>query len=342
LASSFVRDLDQQIMGALTSAQESIANSVLATANNVKIIFDKKKGLSENDMASLTRSRLDPIASALGFRNVSSVGDLQSAAGAQKTIQGIQAGPLGSALSDINDQFSELTATASKFGIALDGVGVAQQRAQAMAINQNRLEIHALDEMIGNVTPLQRALGDLAVQFENAGHEAGRLGRSTANLQREYEEAAAEIVRQANAVNDAALLGAMSPFEQMLAPLRQLGIELNTSLLNPMQQFEAAAQNFRDVANAAASGSTDAIQQFDEAAKSFIQTATTVGASPGQVAAVQEVQAARDALVAQLEDARRESQRGFERMFQIASDREVDTLRELIAEVRILAKRLAT
>ena len=85
-------------------------------------------------------------------------------------------------------------------------------------------------------------------------------------------------------------LSVSNPFEQLLEPLRALGIELDRRCLNPLDQFNAAAQNFRDITARALAGNTEASSSWTRLAASSSATAEQVGASPAQAAATREVQ----------------------------------------------------
>jgi hypothetical protein len=262
--------------------------------------------------------------------------------------------PLQRALGDLQVQFENAWQEATALGLSTDNLTAAHQAAIRQvekqfeaqqtvaqvqresaedlfkAAQQRRLETHALREQIGLWTPLTRTLSDLQVQFENAWHEADALGESTKQLTKAHEAAREAVIRQHQAQIDAMALSITNPFEQLMEPLRALGIELDRSLLNPLDQFNAAAQNFRDIAAQALAGNTTAIQQLDEAGQQFIATATSVGASPAQAAATREVQNVLQQVMGQVENAQAQASRGVEGAIWGANQRVVDSLAELI------------
>jgi hypothetical protein len=343
-AAQFVQQIDASLQGLLSASQEAIANRALQMAAAVRVQYSKTP--SQNDLNSLAAGRIGPVASALGFQNVA-IGNadqmqqnLQTAIGTQRTLEGFRLGNLGTQLRDINDTFQEMAANASKFGISLEGLAAAHQKAAEAAVRQRNAEFFSVAEAVGAMTSEQAALELLNVQMQDAAARAQELGVPLTNIAAKHRELAAALVEQNRAARDAALLTAINPFEQMLDQLQNLGLELNTSLLNPLRAAEAAAANFRDIAAQAASGSLEAIEQFDDAARLFVQTATAVGASPGQVAATAEIDASRQGLIHELESARNEAQRGMEREFRAAAGRIVDSVQELTAEVRQAVRRV--
>jgi hypothetical protein len=535
LAAQLSAGVDKQISGLLTVTQEGIANQFLKAAESVKITFDKKKGLSEGDIARITAARLGPVAQSLGFNAAASadIGSFQEAIGAKKAVDDLRGAlhPFATQVNTLREQLDEAYYTAAKYGIALEGVAEAQnlayaeldrqQRSQFITVAQSvgassdldaalgqlqiqmesniaaaqqlgipldnvsatlekqrqaviasfqaqqdstqqlaeatqkrRLEIHAIMESVGAMgalgrqladldaqtnlaataaeragistanlarlhqlaaddivqnwrlrlheamvtvgamgslgkqlgdldaqmrlarneaerlgislanlaraqqlaaddilqnwrlaahaigeavgvwTPLERALGDLDAQMKLARNQAERLGLSTANLTQIQQEATQAIIRQHQAQQDALALSIVDPFQQLLEPLHSFRSELTAGLLNPLQQAEAAAANFRSIANLASGGNTDAIRQVVEAGQAFIQSASATGASPATVRATEEVQGVVERLSTQIATAQAEASHGVENAIATASQREVDTLRELIDAAR--------
>ena len=255
--------------------------------------------------------------------------------------------PLQRALADLQVEFGNLWHQADRLGISTRNLGKIHQAAIDQLMRDERLRIHAAGEAVGVFTPFQRQLMDLQVQFEQAAVEASRLGLSIGKVVETHQEAIRALQRQQQAQIDAMALSITNPFEQLLEPLRALGIELDRSLMNPLEQFNASAQNFRDTLARARAGEVDAIEQLDEAGQNFIATATSVGASPAQAEATREVQAGLQEVMGQVQNAQAQASRGIEGAIWGANQRVVDTLRELvvvgqqqIAEMRRLQRGL--
>ena len=198
--------------------------------------------------------------------------------------------PLERQIGDIHLAFEEAAAQARALGLSTARLNQARHEEVEAVKRQYRAQAHAVGELVGAWMPLERQIGDVLLKFEEGAAAARALGVSTERLNQARHAEIEALKRQHQAQLDAMALSVSNPFEQLLEPLRALGIELDRSLLNPLDQFNAAAQNFRDITARALAGNTEAIQQLDEAGRQFIATAEQVGASPAQAAATREVQ----------------------------------------------------
>ena len=169
---------------------------------------------------------------------------------------------------------------------------------------------------------------------------ATRAGVSTRNISREHIRLAEALVREHRAAIDAQALSITAPFEQMLDPLREFARSLTLGNLNPADQMRAAGDEFRRIAELARAGSTTAINQLQGAGEAFISQMERFGASPGGAAARIEVQSVIEAVMADISQAQREASAGVEDAIALASQRQVDTLRELIGETKIVAEEI--
>jgi hypothetical protein len=162
--------------------------------------------------------------------------------------------------------------------------------------------------------------------------EAERLGYSTANVAIEQDRLARALIREHEAIVDALSLSIVTPFDEMLDPLRTFFSELQFGNLNPAMQIQTAEEEFRRIAAQAQAGSTTAIRQLQGAGEAFIAQAERFGASPAGVAARTEVANVVDQVMTSLTQAQKEASAGVEDQVKLARERIVDTLRELIAE----------
>lgn len=298
----------------------------------------RELGLGQGHLAAIEKGRVKAIrelqAQFLAEQHTLSV-EIRVLAGHLAPIQG----PIAA----INEQFREMAIAARNLGLG-QGHLMAIEKARAIAIKeavqQDRLRRHASLEQIGIYSPLTRALKDLDVQMQLARIEANRLGYSTALVAREQQRLAAEIIRAHEAQVDAMALSIRQPFQEMLDPLREFFGELQFGNLNPAGQMQAAGEEFRRIANLAKAGSTVAIQQIQGAGEAFIAQAERFGASPGGVAARAEVASVIQQVIGSVEQAQRQASAGLENVIRQASQREVDTLHELVAEVRFVAEEI--
>ena len=193
LAGQFGAGIDQQLQQALTTSQEAIVNAALRMSEAVTVEFNKKKGLSEGDKQRIAAARLGPAAAALGITNIGAVtagtaeqqmGQFQEALTVKQAIEDLRASlaPFAAQWEDLNEQFAEITATAHKYGLSLDGVAEAQQLASAELARAQRQQMIAVAASVGAWDPLTVALHQLDVQMQEAAAQADLLGISTANL----------------------------------------------------------------------------------------------------------------------------------------------------------------
>ena len=248
--------------------------------------------------------------------------------------------PLTRALQDLQVQMERAAVEANQMGYSVAQVTKTHRLAAMELIQQDRLRRHASLEAVGLWSPLERALYDLDVQMNLAAIEAKRLGYSTANLSKEHHRLAQAIIREHEAAIDAQALSITAPFEQMLDPLRQFARELTLGNLNPADQMKAAGDEFRRISELARAGSTTAIQQLQGAGEAFIVQMERFGASPGGAAARIEVQSVIEGVMADISQAQREASAGVEDTIRLASQRQVDTLRELITETRLVGEEI--
>jgi hypothetical protein len=237
---------------------------------------------------------------------------------------------LGRALGDLDAEMRKAWIEAERYGVSTANLARTHHLAAQQLIQEDRLRRHASLEAVGLWSPLQRALGDLDAQMNLAAIEAERLGYSTAGLAAEHQRLAAAIIREHEATVDALALSITEPFEQLLDPLRQFAQQLTFGNLNPAGQIQAAQEEFERIASLAMAGSTTAIQQLQGAGEAFIAQAERFGASPGGVAAREQVRSVVESVMTSISEAQAEAMLGVEDVIRQASQREVDTLRELI------------
>ena len=234
------------------------------------------------------------------------------------------------AIGNLNAQTQVAINEAARLGISAAGVHLEFARRVAVLTQQERIRQHGILETVGVIDEFDRALLDLHANMTIARVEAERLGFSTAGLDAEFARLAAQIERQRQAQIDELALSITSPFEQLLDPLREFIQELNLGNMNPAGQMQAAGEEFRRIAALAEAGSTVAIQQLQGAGQAFISQAERFGASPGGASARIEVQNVIESVMGSLEAAQREASATVEDVIRQASQREVDTIRELI------------
>lgn len=201
--------------------------------------------------------------------------------------------------------------------------GSAEQQLQNLktALDTRR----AIEDLTGSVTAFDRQVEGLEDQFADLNDAARRFGISTAGLA-EAQKRAAEDLRK---TQDASVAALFDPFEALSAPLEALAKEFEFASLAPAQQFAKAQEEFQRIAAEAEAGSLPAIQQFEAAARLFTELAGQVGASPGQAAAMSQVQNAIDRIGDGIARSQAEAGQGVEGTIERASRNEIDTLNEL-------------
>ena len=237
---------------------------------------------------------------------------------------------LGAALGNLNAEMQIAWNEATRLGISTANLNREFQLQANILTQQERLRRHGIMESVGQINEFDRAIMDLNANLQIAWNEATRLGISTANLHQEFARGVAAIQRQMRDQIDSLALSIIEPFERLRGPLEEFGRELQFALGNPMEQMQSAAEQFRAISQRALGGDLAAIEQFQGAGQRFIDEAGRFGASPGQVAAIEEVAAANRQLIENVDVATREASAGVEDTIRIASQREIDTMRELI------------
>lgn len=262
-----------------------------------------------------------------------------------------QRSPLSAQLARLRLQFDEAGARAAQLGISTVGLATAFADAQreirvqeAARQRQLALEKITLGVTVGARSPLSAALAQLKLDMEVAAAEAKRLDISTANLTKTYQKQRDEIIHQdllqrraLAKQKDAMARSITEPFQQLRDPLLAFSKELQFGTLNPAGQMEAAQKEFRRIATLAQAGSTSAIQQLEGAGRAFIEQAGRFGASPALVQANLEVRNAIEAVNAELIAAQKAASRGVEDAIYKADRNNVNTLREMILELRLVA-----
>jgi hypothetical protein len=130
--------------------------------------------------------------------------------------------PLDRQLADLQVQFENAWREAARLGEATNTLALAHARAAQEVINQHRLQVHAFRDLADIWRPVDRALADLQVQFENAWQEAVRLGQATNTLAAAHTRAAQAVFNQfrleAHAFREFA--GTWTPLQRELADLQ--------------------------------------------------------------------------------------------------------------------------
>jgi hypothetical protein len=128
-AAKFVQNFDKQLSALLDSRQLKIADRALRDAASVSVRYSKT--LSDNDQARLAAGRIKPVASALGFRNVNTIEQLQEALALEDTIRDLtrDLSPFEKAIEDIREQFEDARAAAKSYGLETEALVKAQREA---------------------------------------------------------------------------------------------------------------------------------------------------------------------------------------------------------------------
>jgi hypothetical protein len=290
--------------------------------------------------AALARG-LDPlkIAGRIGqFSPEQQARNLENAIALQRTFEAFQLGPVNAQFRAIEHTFADLRAEAQRLGVSTAGLAEEQARANRELQRSLDAERFTLSATVGAMDDFSVAMHLLNLNFQQAAERAQELGIPTANLTREHQRLADAMIREHEAALDAQALSIIEPFERLLDPLRQFADELQFEGLNPAGQMQAAQEEFRRIAELARAGSSTAIEQLEGAGRAFIQQAERFGASPGSAAARTEVASVIESVMGDVATAQREASQGVEEHIDRASQRNVDTLNELKAEVRILVE----
>jgi hypothetical protein len=244
------------------------------------------------------------------------------------------ASPLTAQLIQLKQQFADLARRAEELGVSTKGLAEAYKAAKHELVELRRAEkaLAALDirTLAGRITPFERQIKDLELQFAEATKRANEFGISTEGLKGALRTATAELKKAQAAQIDALALSVTDPFKQLKDPLQEFLTGLQFDNLNPAGQIQAAQDEFRRIARLAEAGSTTAIEQLVGAGQAFIEQAGRFGASPAQAAARQEVIAVTKAVLDSVEKAQRDASKGIETAIAKAERSIVDTLKELI------------
>lgn len=212
-AAQFINQLDSQLIDVLNIRQEKLANEVLKTATTTTVNYSKEP--SANDLASLTRGRIQPIAASLGlgggvagkpgqFTSEEMTANLQQALEILQQISNIELGPMGSELQALADAFNEAGAAARKFGIDNREALEEQYRRERQAIQRRfASERVGLEEMFGQRSSVSAAIAQMRLQFAEAAARAEELGLSAAGMAAAMATAEKEIRAQVAAQQQA-------------------------------------------------------------------------------------------------------------------------------------------
>ena len=218
--------------------------------------------------------------------------------------------------------------------------GVAPQDASAQQIVQNLQSAlqtrRAIQDLTGRMSAFDRQVEDMGIEFEDLNRKAKQFGIRVDGL----ADAFARQKEDLQKAQDAQLAALLDPFEALSTPLKAFQRELEFAGLGPLQQFSKAQAEFARLTEEAQGGSFTAIQQLEGAGRAFIDLAGQIGSSPAQAEAVRDVAAALADVQDAIADAEREAGEGIEDVLVRNHRAEIDTLRELIDEVREVSKEL--
>lgn len=216
------------------------------------------------------------------------------------------------------------------------GSATADQAVQNLA---TALQVQrAIEDLTGAVSPFERQIEELNLQFEDLNEKARRFGISIDGLAAAQEKAA-EDLRKAQ---DAQIGALLDPFEALINPLEAFQKQLEFASQNPAQRLSAAQADFDRIAAEALGGSTTALTQLAEAGALLIAQATEVGASPGGAAATATVAGVIEEALEITREAQDQASREVTNELTRLRREVVDTLAELVeltkAELRELKK----
>ena len=233
------------------------------------------------------------------------------------------------------DQFLELRKQTRALGGSLTELTAIQKRATAAFLAQIEAEKRAVIAQAQQLTGRPLTFGQewdaLMAQFTELRKQARALGMDLGALTEIQKEAQAQLIKQQQATRDTMLLSIVEPFKQLLEPLQAFAKELTTGNMNPLGQMEASRTEFERIAALARAGDVNAIQQLQAAGQAYIQQMERFGASPAGATAREDVLAVVNDIMANLSEAQKQASSGVEGAIAAAADRQVDTLNELIA-----------
>jgi hypothetical protein len=239
-------------------------------------------------------------------------------------------------LARIRAEFADARKLARALGRSVDDLNAAQGRAisslkdevrakaealrageQGEALLEFRTQLDALNESFAEVivgaAALEISVGDLAVAQTKAVERLKKAALENLDLR------ALEISRE---------------FDAILNPLREFSQELKFSVASPTESFRLARQEFERIAALAKSGDISAIGALPEAGRLFLEQASQFGASPGRVAAEQQIQDVLEDVIQATTTAQKAATAGMEGAIQRASDLEIDKLSEMVSHGR--------
>ncbi|HUS38865.1 MAG TPA: hypothetical protein VMX74_05415, partial [Pirellulales bacterium] len=193
----FLREFDREIQGILNARQERIADQALRSANSINRNFT---GFTPDVALSIARQRVRPVAKSLGFDSnaVANAGtstgilaNLQTAIATQKAIEDLthSVSTFDRQADDLEDVFADLTKSASRFGISIEGLAKAQEDA---ARDLGKAQDAAIGSLLDPFQALIQPLEAFQTQLEFAGMTSGgQLDTARADFRRITEEALA-------------------------------------------------------------------------------------------------------------------------------------------------------
>ncbi|HUS39619.1 MAG TPA: hypothetical protein VMX74_09220, partial [Pirellulales bacterium] len=193
----FLREFDREIMQLLTARQERIADQALARAGSIDRSFT---GFTPDVALSIAQQRARPIARSLGF-NAGAITDagtptgilsnLKVAIATQRAIEDLThaVSTFDRQADDVDDAFSELVASADRFGISIEGLADAQEKATR---DLGKAQDAAIGALLDPFQALIQPLEAFQTQLEFAGlTPGGQLEAAKADFRRITEEALA-------------------------------------------------------------------------------------------------------------------------------------------------------
>ena len=111
-------------------------------------------------------------------------------------------------------------------------------KGQAIAFHELDLQRFsqrsAIQSQLGLISVFDDQWNQLSASLQQAQVEAQKMGLGIIDLTNIYTQEATKLQRQQQQIIDQAALAIIDPFQQLIGPLRDLGIELDRSLMNPL------------------------------------------------------------------------------------------------------------
>lgn len=147
----FIRQFDESVLDLLTTRQEQIVNEAIKSQN----IYRSFTGFTPDVAASIAGERAGGVAAALGFRRrpfvnagspQAALRRLGEALETQRAIEDLTGAVTAfeRQTEALDDQFAELERNAKRFGISIDGLAEAQDRAASDLAKQQDAQIASL------------------------------------------------------------------------------------------------------------------------------------------------------------------------------------------------------